>query len=134
MLRNDVPGGHAPCHQSMESRDAGYKSRRARSSRIPEMKQVELYCKWFEIFPLAYHIEVCPRPPDDVIDRVKNVKNKKRQSKRKAAEITQESSQSQGADFTQVSSQSEHDVDEREMDGHADMPDLSPIDEPEGLV
>jgi hypothetical protein len=101
---------------------------------LPEMKQVELYCKWFEIVPLAYHSEVCPRPPDEMINRVKNVKNKKRQSKRKAAEITQESSQSQGADFTQESSQSEHDVDEREMDGHADMPDLSPIDEPEGLL
>ena len=101
---------------------------------LPEIKQVELHCKWAEIVPIAYHKEVCPRPPDDVIERVRNGKNKNRKAKRKAAEMTQESSQSQPEVSTQESSRSQNAVNEGEIHVYDGMPELSPIDEPFGLV
>ena len=44
---------------------------------LPEMKQVDLYFKFRPFVPDEYKDNICPKPPDDVIQRIQGQSNKK---------------------------------------------------------
>ena len=44
---------------------------------ISEIKQVELFSKWRKLIPDRYQNEICPKPNEDIIVRVKQTKAKK---------------------------------------------------------
>ena len=51
---------------------------------ISEIKQVELFTKWREFVPEEYRDIMCPKPDDDIIERIKAEKSAK--AKKKADE------------------------------------------------
>jgi hypothetical protein len=54
---------------------------------MKEIKQVELYTKWRKFVPAEFADEICPKPPDEVLENVQKArsdKNKERASKKQA--------------------------------------------------
>jgi hypothetical protein len=41
---------------------------------LREIKQVELYTKWWKFVPLQWRDEICPKPSDETLSRVKTGK------------------------------------------------------------
>jgi hypothetical protein len=44
---------------------------------LPEIKQVELWVKWRKFIPSQFRDEICPRPNEKIIARIKEEKNDK---------------------------------------------------------
>ena len=49
---------------------------------LSDIKQVELYAKWRKFIPSPFQDEICPKPSDEVLDRVKGSKKEKREKKK----------------------------------------------------
>ena len=49
---------------------------------IADIKKVELYTKWRHLIPDQYQNEMCPKPKDNIINKVKKSKPKKAKDKR----------------------------------------------------
>jgi hypothetical protein len=57
---------------------------------MKEIKQVELYTKWRKFVPAEFADEICPKPPDEVLENVQKArsdKNKERAAKKRATEL-----------------------------------------------
>ena len=52
---------------------------------LSDIKQCELYNKWRKIVPPEYKEIMCPRPPDKVLQKVKEEKRKKASAKKAKA-------------------------------------------------
>ena len=52
------------------------------------MKQVELYMKWRKFVPIALQDEVCPRPPEHIMKKVRELRKDKRNAKEDARNKT----------------------------------------------
>ena len=52
------------------------------ASGMKEIKKVELYTKWRKLIPAPYQDVICPKPADEIINKVK--KDKAKQAKSKA--------------------------------------------------
>lgn len=50
---------------------------------LREIKQVELYRKWRKFVPEEFQDEICPKPPDEVLNRIRDEKTKKARAKRR---------------------------------------------------
>ena len=50
---------------------------------ISEIKQFELYTKWRDYLPVEYRDIMCPKPDDNIIERIKAEKRTKAQKKAK---------------------------------------------------
>lgn len=48
---------------------------------IADIKKVELYTKWRKLIPDSYQDEMCPKPNDEIINKVKRDKAKKAKDK-----------------------------------------------------
>ena len=48
---------------------------------LKPMKQVELYLKWRKFVPTALQDIVCPRPPEEILQKVKKFQTEKRKEK-----------------------------------------------------
>ena len=44
---------------------------------MKEIKQVELYTKWRKFVPAEYADEICPKPPDEILERVQKERSEK---------------------------------------------------------
>ena len=51
---------------------------------IPDIKQVELYTKWRKLVPDQYQDQICPKPDDSILNKVKKDKAKKAKDKLQA--------------------------------------------------
>ena len=49
---------------------------------IKEIKQVELYTKWRKLIPEQFQNIICPKPANDIINRVKKNKADRAKSKK----------------------------------------------------
>ncbi len=47
---------------------------------LKEIKQVELWKHWGQFVPHPYKAVICPKPPQDVIDRIKQEKSAKQKA------------------------------------------------------
>jgi hypothetical protein len=56
---------------------------------VPEIKQIELGCKWRPHVPINIRDDICPVPPVDMIQRCKDKKNEKVRNKKRAVEAKQ---------------------------------------------
>jgi hypothetical protein len=50
---------------------------------LKEIKQVELYQKWRKFVPDEFQDEICPKPSDEVLNKIKEEKRKKDAAKRR---------------------------------------------------
>lgn len=44
---------------------------------MKEIKQVELYTKWRRFVPLEFADEICPKPPDEILEKVQKERSNK---------------------------------------------------------
>ncbi len=44
---------------------------------MKEIKQVELYTKWWKFVPMEYADEICPKPPDEILEKVQKARSEK---------------------------------------------------------
>ena len=54
---------------------------------MKEIKQVELYTKWRKFVPAEFVDEICPKPPDEILEnfqKARSDKNKERNAIKKA--------------------------------------------------
>ena len=49
---------------------------------LKPIKQVELYKKWRPLLPEEYADEICPKPPDSILEMVKNERAEKQKAKK----------------------------------------------------
>jgi flavodoxin len=54
-----------------------YQFQQLKEPGLREIKQVELYSKWRKFIPHQFHAEICPKPDDLVLQRIKNEKKEK---------------------------------------------------------
>ncbi len=57
---------------------------------MKEIKQVELYTKWRKFVPAEFSDEICPKPSDEILEKVqkeRSAKNRERNAKKKAKAI-----------------------------------------------
>ena len=67
--------------QSMESLSSVFPTLET-APEIADIKKVELYTKWRHLIPDQYQNEMCPKPKDNIINKVKKSKSKKAKDKR----------------------------------------------------
>ena len=71
-------------HEVRKNKMGNYQFEKLQPPGLKEIKMVELYKKWRSFMPEEFQDIICPKPPDDVLSRIKRVRKMKKQRKKKS--------------------------------------------------